>query len=78
MKSSKIAKCIAIIVLLFSNLSLSTKPTGDSFVEVYFSGKQDIIDLVGIQADLAKQAIKLNYDFLRFNKEGNYRRSNIL
>ncbi len=70
MKYLKAINCIAFTFIFFSNTSFRMKPTDDSFVEVYFSDKQNISDLAGIQATLAKQEIKLNYDLLRFDKEG--------
>lgn len=70
MKSSKLSMAAAIIVLLFTNLSFRTSPTEDSFVEVYFSNKLDISDLAKMQSDLSKKDIKLNYDYLKFNKDG--------
>lgn len=48
-------------------------PTGDSYIEIYFSDKLDISDLASIQANLLKKDTKLNYDYLKFDKYGKLR-----
>jgi len=70
MKYLKVAKAAAAIVLLLSILSFRSKTTEDSYIEVYFSDTLNISDLSAIQSDLAEKNIKLNYDYLKFNKDG--------
>jgi hypothetical protein len=70
MKYLKFTKVAAITVLLFSNLSFRTISTEDHFVEVYFSDKLDINNLSKLQSDLLEKNIKLNYDYLKFTKDG--------
>jgi hypothetical protein len=69
MKYLKLTKAAAAIVLLLSILSFRSK-TEDSYIEVYFSDTLNISNLSAIQSDLAEKNIKLNYDYLKFNKDG--------
>lgn len=70
MKTSNLLIASLVAFLAFANLSFNNAPAEDSFIEVYFSNKQDIKDLAQIQSDLLKKDIKLNYDYLKFNKDG--------
>ncbi|MEO8820780.1 MAG: hypothetical protein ABI267_10955, partial [Ginsengibacter sp.] len=57
----------------FCNLSFRNTPTDDSYIEIYFSDKLDISYLASIQSNLSKKYIKLNYDYLKFDKDGKLR-----
>lgn len=70
MKFSKFASTAAIIVLLFGTFAFRSLSNEDPFLEVYFSNKLDISNLAKIQSDLLKKDIKLNYDYLKFGKDG--------
>ena len=70
MKYLKLTKVAAVAILLLFILSFRSKTTEDSYIEVYFSDTLDISNLSAIQSDLAQKNIKLNYDYLKFNKDG--------
>lgn len=69
MKYLKVTKTSAVAVLLLFILSFRYQPAEDNYLEVYFSDTLTISNLSAIQSDLAEKQIKLNYDYLKFNKD---------
>jgi len=70
MKFPKILKQGSFIVLAISCFSFCLKPTEERYVEVVFSHNLAISDLALIQNNLFKKEIFLNYDYLKFDKDG--------
>ena len=70
MKFEKLIIVGSFLILFFSNFTQSARHIKNDIIEVYFSNKLDISDLSKIKADLVKESILLNYDYLKFTTEG--------
>jgi hypothetical protein len=70
MKILKISIIAVFAILPFTNFAQQAINFESGYTEVFFSNKLDINDLAKIETDLSEKGINLNYNYLKFAKDG--------